>query len=670
MRFESHSLKMTPEKRLLAALLVCLTGLIGLLSQTSLQAQNINSGLKAYWNMDAVSGTTIADQSGNGFDGTLSGNAIISAAGKTGGCLEMPALSDGMMLVSNMNWQPAAPGYAFSVSFWINPYSLTNYSNQVVAYPGWGAFVFHGDATGGIYTGTDVTNRFTPDYFQPNILQTNQWQHFVFTYASGTGSLYRNGVLVTSRTGMVASTAWTGLRIGASSAGSSLHGKIDEVRVYDRAVTAAEVELLRAYPNLPASRVWSTTPVSTDWNNPSNWTGGAVPQEYDNVTVNSCTTCPALTENVNVNNLTVNTGGKLNIGPYVLTSSKNLLLNAAQISSNSGRLFASNPGSTGTVYTGQITIAKTNPGSIVNSFFDGNTYNGKITFLFTYIPNYTRWFIGTNAKETFNSDVAIEMTGGTGGYYNNIVFGSNGNQLTEINGNLSIRNGGGDLCILYVNGVKVNQATDIQYNGPQGGKVYFYKNCEFVGPVSFNVANVAKYHCYLQFVPNGAAYQQIFRKPVTLTAGSNNNFWTNAIVQFGDGTGGVRFEPEATLSVSGSSVRWSLTSSKSTFTPLLSSSTARTVTIPPGPATSNDLYVGLYLYGTTFEGKANITSPHLYLGGNQFKDEVKLTKTGSGTDASQGGNIFRKKVTITNNAPAGSNIQMATTSDDIIQQSQ
>ncbi len=650
---------MISEKRLFAALLVWLTGLIGQLSQTTLQAQNINSGLKAYWNMDAVSGTVIADQSGNGFNGTLSGNAIINASGKVNGCLEMPTLSDGMMLVSNMNWQPAAPGYAFSVSFWINPYSLTNYSNQVVAYPGWGAFVFHGDATGGIYTGTDQTNRFTPGYFPTNILQTNQWQHFVFTYASGTGTLYRNGIQLTSRTGMTAPTAWTGFRIGASSASSSLHGKIDEVRVYDRAVTAAEVELLWSYPSAPAGRVWSSTPVNTDWNNPSNWTGGVVPQEYDNVTVNSCTTCPALASNVTVNNLSIGANGKLNIGGFTMAVVKNLSLSSAFITSNAGRLTAGNPYSINTSYTGQITIVKSYQYNVSSYFPGGNTFSGgKTTLIMDPHRSYVRWFLGYNSPDTFNEDVQIDLNGSPDAVYHNIQIGYWTNQQPLVfKKNLTVNVTGyqavlGGWSVRCDGNLQVNQSTvqgsftlqgDVELKGniafsyiqptfsghsPSGGFGLMPaagKKCLISGAISLS-SNVTNGIPKFQFGETGTT--QIGANSTLVVGALSQGMITLSNVQVADRPGG-----------------WNLLVPGSTGTVVLNNR-------------------------TTFAGDADITTPRIQLSGSVFNGEVKIRKTGPGTDASAGGNIFRKKVTITNNAPAGSHMQMATSADDIIQQTQ
>jgi hypothetical protein len=75
-------------------------------------------------------------------------------------------------------------------------------------------------------------------------LTANTWVHLASTYDGANLRLYVNGTLVTTTAATGAITVSSGaLRIGANSiwAEEAFAGLVDEVRVYNRALTAAEV---------------------------------------------------------------------------------------------------------------------------------------------------------------------------------------------------------------------------------------------------------------------------------------------------------------------------------------------------------------------------------------------------------------------------------------------
>ena len=83
-------------------------------------------------------------------------------------------------------------------------------------------------------------------FYYPSYVPTNTWSHIVCTYGAGVKTIYVNGVQVTQTTGVTGtiSTDPTGLFLGAYGPGSSyfLNGNIAQSRVYNRALTAAEVQ--------------------------------------------------------------------------------------------------------------------------------------------------------------------------------------------------------------------------------------------------------------------------------------------------------------------------------------------------------------------------------------------------------------------------------------------
>ncbi len=133
--------------------------------------------------------------------------------------------------------QPALE--AFSVEFWIRPLSHSDWNQNIAAAGAWGQFVFHTTDAGAIYAGTDLRTRFTPDEIPAGTLRLYEWQHFTYVYDGTVGRLYRNGELLGEKP-QNPPAPWTGFRLG-STAGDTMHGSIDELRIYDRALTADEV---------------------------------------------------------------------------------------------------------------------------------------------------------------------------------------------------------------------------------------------------------------------------------------------------------------------------------------------------------------------------------------------------------------------------------------------
>ena len=83
-------------------------------------------------------------------------------------------------------------------------------------------------------------------------LPLNTWSHLTMTWASSTLRLYVNGTQVSSRAAAGSLTTGTGpLRIGGNSFSSQwFSGRIDELRVYRRALSASEIaaDMTRATP--------------------------------------------------------------------------------------------------------------------------------------------------------------------------------------------------------------------------------------------------------------------------------------------------------------------------------------------------------------------------------------------------------------------------------------
>ena len=208
-----------------------------------------SGGPVGWWKLDENIGLSAADGSGNGNNGTLT-NGPVWTAGRMGSGLAFDGTNDSVTIPHSPSLALAG---AFSMAAWVNPAISTtsfksvmvkNYSHflyaSVKGYCGNGA-VMAGFVGSG--TRTNVCER--------NPLPVNTWTHLAATTDGSVMRLYRNGVMTSSAVVTGAPIASTGtLQLGASRYGEFFNGKLDEARVYNRALSAAEVlALFNAAPS-------------------------------------------------------------------------------------------------------------------------------------------------------------------------------------------------------------------------------------------------------------------------------------------------------------------------------------------------------------------------------------------------------------------------------------
>ena len=128
---------------------------------------------------------------------------------------------------------------------WVNPSALGSAYRAVIfrEQPGNEVYSLYADQAGSQFPTGEV---FVGGYKDANgnaILPLNSWTHLAETYDGSSVRLYVNGTLVstTAAAGSLASSS-SPLRIGGNSIwGEYFSGLIDEVRVYNRALSAAEI---------------------------------------------------------------------------------------------------------------------------------------------------------------------------------------------------------------------------------------------------------------------------------------------------------------------------------------------------------------------------------------------------------------------------------------------
>ena len=190
---------------------------------------DVLTGLQNRWTFEKNLKDTVGGADGKAVDGTPTykpgkiGNAWFTTGSKT--YITSPA---------------ATPSNAFTFSFWIKPTTTTNWNNNVGAVNGAGSFRFHTDSTGAVYVGTGDSSRIAPDSLPAGTITLGVWQMVTFTFIDGNAVFYVNGAKKASKTNMDPPLEWGGVQLGFSGPGN-IDGGLDDVRLYSRALSEAEV---------------------------------------------------------------------------------------------------------------------------------------------------------------------------------------------------------------------------------------------------------------------------------------------------------------------------------------------------------------------------------------------------------------------------------------------
>ena len=210
------------------------------------------AGLIAGYAFDEGTGTTASDASGHGFVGTLTG-ATWTTAGKYGNALVFNGTS---ALVTVPNAASLQLTTGMTLEAWVNPSVVTAAWRDVI-YKGNDSYYLEATSTNASLPGAGGTFGASPLYGAA-ALAANTWTHLAVTYDRVTLRLYVNGVQVSSlaATGAI-ETSTDPLQIGGDSIyGQYFQGAIDEVRVYNRALSPTEIQAdlatpVQASPNDP-----------------------------------------------------------------------------------------------------------------------------------------------------------------------------------------------------------------------------------------------------------------------------------------------------------------------------------------------------------------------------------------------------------------------------------
>jgi hypothetical protein len=209
-------------------------------------AETPNGLVAAYGFNEAAGMLQVTDASGQGNTGTIAGATRI-ASGKFGGALSFDGTSAWVTVADAASLDLTT---GITIEAWVRPTALT----------GWRSVVMKESAAGlaySLYSGNDAMR--AAGYVNVNedigvtatsAMVLDIWTHLTFTYDGSMLRMFVNGAEVSSQaaSGAAASTAGV-LRIGGNAYwGEYFKGIIDEVRLYNRALTATEIQTDMATP--------------------------------------------------------------------------------------------------------------------------------------------------------------------------------------------------------------------------------------------------------------------------------------------------------------------------------------------------------------------------------------------------------------------------------------
>jgi hypothetical protein len=204
------------------------------------------AGLVAAYNFNQNS-TTVPDVSGTGNNGTVSG-ATWTTLGRFAGAFSFDGVNDRIDIGDSATLDLTG---AFTLEAWVYP----------TATSGWRTVILKEQTNGLTYalyarentarpSGWVNTGGVDQSVAGATALPLNTWTHLVTTFDGSALRLYVNGILVQTSAASGAAAVSTGaLRIGGNAIwGEYFKGRIDEVRVYNRALSPAEVQVNMGTP--------------------------------------------------------------------------------------------------------------------------------------------------------------------------------------------------------------------------------------------------------------------------------------------------------------------------------------------------------------------------------------------------------------------------------------
>ncbi|MDP3909773.1 MAG: LamG domain-containing protein, partial [Gemmatimonadales bacterium] len=217
---------------------------------------NPTAGLKHHWALDESSGLATFDSAGSQPGTLVNGPLWQPALGRIDGALEFDGVDDHVSLGT----MDVPTGTGLTIGIWIKADDfdvtdgrLISKSTGLLASDHYW-MVSTINSTGlrfRLKTGGSTTTLAT----STGQISTGKWYHVAVTYDGVTMRIYKDGVEVASapKTGAINTSAGVGVAIGGQPAGAGsapFDGLIDDVRMYNRALTPLEVSGMAGDPTI------------------------------------------------------------------------------------------------------------------------------------------------------------------------------------------------------------------------------------------------------------------------------------------------------------------------------------------------------------------------------------------------------------------------------------
>jgi hypothetical protein len=198
-----------------------------------------------WWKFDETSGTTAADSSGNGLNGTLT-NGPVWTGGKLNNCLSFDATDDYVNIGNPAQLQITG---AMTVAAWVYVDTFTS-NGRVIAKQGgssnrcWSLSVESADSKAQFAIATNSTTLVSIK--SAAVIPTGQWVHLTGVYEPGVAlRMYVDKTLSNSNTTSIPASQYNNslnVNLGRRPDASCYwDGKLDDVRVYNVALTATQI---------------------------------------------------------------------------------------------------------------------------------------------------------------------------------------------------------------------------------------------------------------------------------------------------------------------------------------------------------------------------------------------------------------------------------------------
>ena len=207
--------------------------------QITSQAQAAG-GLVAALAFNEGSGTSAADASGNGNAGAK-GSATWSTQGKVGNALSFNGTSAKVTVADSASLRLTS---GMTVEAWVFPTAVSSAWRDVVVKGNDDYYLMATSTNASRPVGAGIFGGTKSRAIGTSALALNTWTHLATTYDGTLVRLYVNGVQVSSAaaTGTIA-TSTRVLGIGGDPIyGQYFAGRIDEVRIYNAALSAAQIQ--------------------------------------------------------------------------------------------------------------------------------------------------------------------------------------------------------------------------------------------------------------------------------------------------------------------------------------------------------------------------------------------------------------------------------------------